>query len=197
MENIKDNRLLELRLKAQNSRFHESVQEVQGNASAGGYLRGGNYLRELHRVIEAELSESASVIAETLLEEYGPAQKLPQAESVFSLVESELNERKQYLERYIKDAARQTGLQNQSMLASHLTLEKSFPLIVEESRVCVYRRIEELKLQRGATVLARVKYWAENSPIIVGIMLVVVVLGAVKGFVDLLIWVFRSFGWIT
>ena len=197
MENAKENRLLELRLKARNSQFHESVREVQGSASAGGNLGGGNYIRELHRVVVAEFSESASVITETLLENYDPARKLPQADVVFSLIERELNERKQYLERYIKDAARQTGLQNQSMLASHLTLEKSFPLVVEECRVGVGRRIEELRLQRGATVLARVRYWAENNPIIVVVMLTVVVLGAINRFVDLILWALQNFGLIS
>lgn len=193
MNEANESRLLVLRLRDRDIDLQAGIGRVTADAASRGAINSSGTIRALHALMETELSHSAVVIVDSLFEESSPSKRLPRSDLISTEVEAALRERKKQLEARIRESSQRSMGQNQAMVAAFMNLDRKFPLIIAESKALVELKIEELKIQRGKTKLARFRFWAENNIVIAGLILSFLALGAIKGAIDLLILAFNFF----
>ena len=150
-------------------RFTEEKQRL----NARGLLNSSETVRAMHKVLEAELKESATAVVATTMDVVRKKNLLIPGAKLQEFCDEALLRRKREIEGLYLSEVRhiEQGLQNKAMLHPYMSLRDFYGLQREEMLVNLSAAHEKYMRDRGGNLVNVIKNRFLNRPILLGVPL--------------------------
>lgn len=176
--------LLRLRFDERNRQAVERFTAAKQQLNARGLLHSSETIREMHRVAEAELRESAAIIVGTAIDLLVRSKALPPENELRTLCSDALAKRKGEVEAlYLSQAHHvEQGLTNKTMIQPYKSLNQCYALQREEITLSLASAFEKHLRDRGGNLVAALRSRFLNRPMVAWAALVIAAIVVVAAF---------------
>lgn len=183
-------RILRLRFDERNRRMIERFTDEKQQLNARGLLNSSETLRAMHKVLKAELKESAGTVVTTILDVMTKQNVLVAKKHLQDWSVDALAKRKDEIEaQYLSEVRHiEQGLQNKAMLQSLMSLGEFYAVQREEMLIELSNAWEKYSRDRGGNLASVIKNRFLNHPtvawasiVMAAILLIAAFAGAIRG----------------
>jgi len=183
-------KLLNLRFDERNHRMMERFTEEKQRSNARGILFGSETVVAMHKVLEAELRESALTIVTTAIDVMSQRGLLLAEKELQALCSEAFSKRKDEIETlHLSDVHHiEQGVTNKAMIQPHMSLGDFYDLQQAEMLTTLSSAYEQYIRDRGGNLTNVIKNRFLNHPliawsviVIAAILSIAAVVGAIAG----------------